>query len=107
MERFNSYILLFDELLEQFLIEKNQQYEKAEPCPQLSEKVLFVDKILPEMLRLFPSFYKSDSFGKSFVCYFDDGSTEITVVNNEYLNYEIESLYFERSGKYDVIDTTC
>lgn len=103
MNRLNAHIIKYNEPIKQALIEAEIYFEQAEPCPQLNEKVLFVEEYPFELLNLNPDFIIG-KFGRAFVCFFDNGKEEVRVQNNEYINYDLKTLYEKRTGKYDIID---
>ncbi len=104
MNRLNAYIIKSTEPIVNYLLDVGTNFEAAEPCPQLNEKVLFVTKINKDLLALEPIFL-FEKHGMEPVFFYDNGLWEVEVKGNNYTKYDLNALYFDRTGKYDIIES--
>jgi hypothetical protein len=106
MNRLNTIIIYNNNsALEQWLVDNNITFENTKPCTQLSENVFFIESLtdiqMIDILSTSPEFYQCENYKSKFRLWYDTGSAEIIVKNNEYKNYNINQLYVNKKGTYD------
>lgn len=109
MNRTNAIIIRNNnQELHAWLDSQGITYERSIPCPQLNEDVFFIQSLtdiqMIEVLDNDPDFYEGLIFKSNYKLWHDNGEQEIIVRDNEYKDYNINQLYVNRKGTYDVIE---
>jgi hypothetical protein len=101
MNRLTAYTIKFNQDLVDYLKENNIYFEIEDPCTQLNAKVIFLESVDIALLNFKPKFIES-KYCRLPIFFFDNGSQEIPVRGNDYMNYS--TIYENRTGKYDTED---